>query len=338
MAEEWRHAEWRGQVRRLRRISVRLGLGQAVLGTALTYVHRCRAQWQRAGEVHSVARLQALALACLFLAAKIEENPQRMRDVLNVAYVTDQQGRPLRDSHEYWQLKEQLVRDEQLVLRDMGFDLTAPHVHRVLLTGAYLLNLAPAVVQLASDVANDSFLAPLALRFSDDVIAASAIGIAHAAVCTVAEAGAATPLHAKWWEAIAVSEDVLRQCLSELVPLCNLFDAPPAQLPGLVAGAVEAVCSRGTFRVPSTQGSVVVDACAERCGATSRVQSSHVDVQGPQTCTSAQPPPESSSKPLAKAVHNGAASGSETPLPLPEMRAPLAAEACVDLATASGNL
>ncbi|KAG8458633.1 hypothetical protein KFE25_008430 [Diacronema lutheri] len=235
--------------RRLRRVALRLRLGQAVLGTALTFFHRCRAQWWRAGEAPAPGRTRALALACLFLAAKVEENPQRMRDVLNVAFAIDH-GRLLQDSHEYWQLKEQLVRDEQLVLRDIGFDLAAPRVHRALLSCAHALSLPPAVVQLASDAANDSFVEPLALRFSDDVLAASAIAIGHAAARTVGGLTTA-PLHAGWWEAVAVSSDELRCCLAELLPLCDLVDAPAREGPGVaadsVARAVDVVCSAGVF-------------------------------------------------------------------------------------------
>lgn len=244
---------------RLRRIAIRLGLGQAVVGTALTYLHRCRAQWQRTGESRPVAREHELALACLFLAAKIEENPQRMRDVLNVAHLIEYKV-VLRDSHVYWQLKEQLVRDEQLVLRDIGFDLRAPRVHRYMLAAAHTLHLAPAVVQLASDVVNDSFAEPLTLRFSDDAIATSAIAIAHAAACSVGAHGA-EPLHAHWWEALGIAQAELKACLIELVPLCDLLDVragalgdgsfsdggSSAELAQLVLQAVEAVCAEGVF-------------------------------------------------------------------------------------------
>lgn len=274
-----------GVCRRLRLVALRLGLGQAALGTALTFVHRCRAQWQRAGDAHSSARVHALALACLFLAAKVEENPQRMRDVLNVAYALDR-GCLLRDSHEYWQLKEQLVRDEQTVLRDIGFDLTAPHVHRALLSSAYALNLPPATVQLASDVANDSFVEPLTMRFSDDAIAASAIAIAHAAACAVAEAGAASPLHARWWEAMAVSEAALRQCLSELVPLCDLFDAPPAEVTRLTASVVEAVCTSGTLRIAGAAPRADAGPAGRREGA-DRSPARCGDQELPQACGAA---------------------------------------------------
>ncbi|KAJ1634683.1 hypothetical protein T492DRAFT_864710 [Pavlovales sp. CCMP2436] len=242
---------------RLQRIARRLRLGQNVLGAALTFVHRCRAQWQRAGEAHPAAAVQRRALACLFLAAKVEENPQRMRDVLNMAYILDH-GRILRDSHEYWQLKEQLVRDEQLVLRDIGFDLRVPKVHRALFCAAHALHLGPATLQLASDAVNDSFAEPLTLRYAEDVIVSAAITIAHAAVVTVSPELRQGPMPARWWEAIGVREDELRSCLARLLPLCQLLERPTEGAPAtageggaeeadLVSEVVDALCTRGAF-------------------------------------------------------------------------------------------
>ena len=81
-----------------------------------------------------------VAMACVFLAGKVEEHTRAMRDVLNVCYSCKlrRQGRPpralQRGGELYAQWKAGLIRCERFVLIDVGFQMYAvsnEHPHKV---------------------------------------------------------------------------------------------------------------------------------------------------------------------------------------------------------------
>jgi hypothetical protein len=81
-----------------------------------------------------------VAMACVFLAGKVEEHTRAMRDVLNVCYASKlrRQGRApralQRGGELYAQWKAGLIRCERFVLIDVGFQMYAvsnEHPHKV---------------------------------------------------------------------------------------------------------------------------------------------------------------------------------------------------------------
>ena len=93
----------------VREAAATLELAPTTVGTALGYRHR-------RGESDAARELESVLPACVFLAAKVEEEPRRMRDVLNAFHAARHDGELLRDSREYWRLKEALVLEEQQLL------------------------------------------------------------------------------------------------------------------------------------------------------------------------------------------------------------------------------
>ena len=85
--------------------------------------------------------VSAVAQACLFLAAKVEEEPRRELDVLNVFYHLWQQRRGLHPGALdttgplYTRWLEELERHETLVLKEIGFSTynIMEHPHKFIL-------------------------------------------------------------------------------------------------------------------------------------------------------------------------------------------------------------
>ncbi|KAL9185414.1 hypothetical protein ACHAXT_003191 [Thalassiosira profunda] len=108
--------------------------------------------------------LGPVAAACLFLGCKMEEEPRRIRDVLNLSHLLNfsswdddasiepadggksgetqstrqpvsivESAHPPPLDESYWKSKEQMVSTEQHVLRTIQFDTTVSHPHRCVL-------------------------------------------------------------------------------------------------------------------------------------------------------------------------------------------------------------
>lgn len=75
-------------------------------------------------------------MACVVLASKIEEAPRRVRDVLNAFHHLEQLRRkqtpePLLLDHAYMALKNQVIKAERRVLKELGFCVHVKHPHKV---------------------------------------------------------------------------------------------------------------------------------------------------------------------------------------------------------------
>lgn len=75
-------------------------------------------------------------MACVVLASKIEEAPRRVRDVLNAFHHLEQLRRkqapePLLLDHAYMGLKNQVIKAERRVLKELGFCVHVKHPHKV---------------------------------------------------------------------------------------------------------------------------------------------------------------------------------------------------------------
>lgn len=83
-----------------------------------------------------VTSLQIVAMACVVLASKIEEGPRRVRDVLNVFHHMEQLRKkktpePLILDQHYMLLKNQVIKAERRVLKELGFCVHVKHPHKV---------------------------------------------------------------------------------------------------------------------------------------------------------------------------------------------------------------
>jgi len=130
--------------------------------------------------------VKQVAMAALFLAAKVEEVPKRARDVLNVFHhieqvKTEKKMEPLNFSkRKYWDMKKDLIKTERFMLKEMGFSTHVEHPHKFLLSYLDLLSHSNDVslAQMAWNYMNDSLREPLCVRFRPEVIACGCIYMA----------------------------------------------------------------------------------------------------------------------------------------------------------------
>ena len=130
--------------------------------------------------------------ACLLLASKVHEEPLRLRDMVNSVHHLRGEGM-LSDSRRYWEQKEALVREEQLLLRALSFDTSTGQPPSALLL-AYLsvMRAANPLCELSCALLNDSAGQPSLshLASSPNLLAASVIHLASSLLRTPIQARA----------------------------------------------------------------------------------------------------------------------------------------------------
>ncbi|KAL7674798.1 hypothetical protein ACOME3_001073 [Neoechinorhynchus agilis] len=164
----------------IRSCGVLLNLPQPAMATAQLLFHR-------AAYARSIVRfrLEYTLMGALTLAAKINECSRRIRDVINVfKHVKQlQTGAPVRsvlvDQH-YTHLKEQVIRAERRILKDLGFCVFPKQPHKILISYLRLLKMEEdqELVQKAWNFLNDSFMSDVHLRFPVEKIVCACIFVA----------------------------------------------------------------------------------------------------------------------------------------------------------------
>mmetsp|Transcript_27997 Transcript_27997/g.38721 ORF Transcript_27997/g.38721 Transcript_27997/m.38721 type:complete len:276 (-) Transcript_27997:324-1151(-) len=176
--------------------------------------------------------VQWVVCTCIFLAAKLEEDPRRASDVLNAVHrillpATDASVPSILQSYEidasqdpsklisssrellllgeeYFKAKEKLIEYEQEVLRALQFQVGVSPPHKHLLNFARFLHLPQSLTQLAYAALNDCLLyTTLCLQYPPAVLAASALNLA-ALLLEVAH-----ELPSEWWIALDGDLDML---------------------------------------------------------------------------------------------------------------------------------
>ena len=127
---------------------------QLCINTAIVYM-------QRFYMFHSFQRFHrnSIASASLFLAAKVEEQPRKLEHVIKVAHIClhrDQQP-PDSRSEAYMEQAQELVRNENILLQTLGFDVAIDHPHTHVVKCCQLVKASKELAQTSYFMATNRY-------------------------------------------------------------------------------------------------------------------------------------------------------------------------------------
>jgi len=200
----------------------KLRLPQLTIATAIVFFHRFFIRQSFKQHDRSV-----VAKTCLFLAGKVEETPKKLRDVITVSYAllmkTKNMPKELQeikqDSQEFWELKENILVAERILLQTIGFDLTIEHPYKHLLAYVKKIEGSKDLAQVAWNFVNDSFRTTLCLQYQPKTVAAAAIYLASKflkhPLPTIVEGSQTTP----WWVLFETKVEDMRNISNQILDL-----------------------------------------------------------------------------------------------------------------------
>ncbi|XP_043917808.1 cyclin-L1-like isoform X1 [Protopterus annectens] len=133
--------------------------------------------------------MEIVAMACVHLASKIEEAPRRVRDVVNVFHHLRQvrerkKSAPMPLDASYINLKNQVIKAERRVLKELGFCVHVQHPHKIIVMYLQVLECErnQHLVQTSWNYMNDSLRSDVFVRFHPETIACACIYLAARAL------------------------------------------------------------------------------------------------------------------------------------------------------------
>ncbi|XP_017495585.1 cyclin-T1 [Manis javanica] len=154
----------------------RLNVSQLTINTAIVYMHRFY-MIQSFTQFHR----NSVAPAALFLAAKIEEQPKKLENVIKVAHTClhPQESLPDTRSETYLQQVQDLVIIESIILQTLGFELTIDHPHTYVVKCTQLVRASKDLAQTSYFMATNSLhLTTFSLQYTPPVVACVCIHLA----------------------------------------------------------------------------------------------------------------------------------------------------------------
>ncbi|XP_074652903.1 uncharacterized protein LOC141907222 [Tubulanus polymorphus] len=202
----------------------RLHVTQLCINTAIVYLHRFYM-------FHSFTKFHRndLAPACLFLAAKVEEQPRKLEHVVSIAHRCLNRDEPALDtkSEKYLEKAQELVVNENILLQTLGFEITVDHPHTHVIKTCQLVRSSKDLTQTSYFLATNSLhLTTMCLQYKPTVVCCVAIHLA----CKWSswEFPQSSEGHQWWWYVDkTVTEELLEQLVQEFL---NIIDKCPTKL------------------------------------------------------------------------------------------------------------
>ncbi|KYM96775.1 Cyclin-T [Cyphomyrmex costatus] len=154
----------------------RLVVSQLCINTAIVYMHRFYV-------FHSLTHFHrnAIAVAAIFLAAKVEEQPRKLEHVIKMAHMCLHRDQPPPDirSEQFLEQAQDLVFNENVLLQTLGFDVAIDHPHTHVVRCCQLVKASKDLAQTSYFMASNSLhLTTMCLQYKPTVVACFCIHLA----------------------------------------------------------------------------------------------------------------------------------------------------------------
>ncbi|KAK2710690.1 cyclin-L2-like [Artemia franciscana] len=214
--------------------------------------------------------MEVTAMGCVCLASKIEEAPRRIRDVISVFHHIKQirAGKdisPVILDQNYINLKNQVIKAERRVLKELGFCVHVKHPHKIIITYLQQLGILGSkesrgrdreLLQLAWNYMNDSLRTDVFLRYSPETIACAVIYLA------ARDVKQPLPKNPSWYLIYDCNESDLKDICLRILKLYKRHKIDPDRLERVVTNLQKAYAeakqrSRGMLAANSKQGTSI---------------------------------------------------------------------------------
>merc|ERR550539_1845385 len=176
-----------------------------------------------------------VAMACIGLASKIEESPRRVRDIINVFHHIKQirNGRtitPMVLDVKYIALKDEIIKAERRVLKELGFCVHVKHPHKIIVMYLKWLELDSfrELLQMSWNFMNDSLRTDVFVRYPPETIAVACIYL------SARKLAIPLPKNPAWFDVLGVEEDDIKECCYSMICLYNRKKPNQEELEGEV--------------------------------------------------------------------------------------------------------
>ncbi|XP_050534295.1 cyclin-T1 [Daktulosphaira vitifoliae] len=206
----------------------RLHTTQLCINTAIVYMHRFYMY-----HPFTLFHRNSMATACLFLAAKNEEQPRKLEHVLKVSIMclNKHQGQSVHQidtkSEVYLEQVQDLLKNEETLLKTLGFETAIDHPHTHIVRCCHLVRASKDLAQTAYFMASNSLhLTTMCVQYKPTIVACFCIHLA----CKWSKWELKDSMEGKpwfWYVDQAVTTELLEQLTTEFL---SIFDKCPSRL------------------------------------------------------------------------------------------------------------
>lgn len=175
--------------------------------------------------------METMAMGSIYLASKVEEKPCRIRDVINVFHHIKQVRAqktiaPLIVDQNYIELKNQVIKAERRILKELGFCVHVKHPHKLIVVYLQLLQYEKnrQLMQMAWNYMNDALRTDVFMRFPPETIACACIYL------TARKIGLPLPNNPHWFLLFKVTEEDIREVSLRILQLYKRPKVNPDEL------------------------------------------------------------------------------------------------------------